>query len=384
MAYTLKNTGIAANIAWILAVDDDSAIKGWKTPGAGADWTTSSGLTLGGGGSAPSVVSGTWQGVSTNLIRIPSGGDITIDTAVAVATPYCLFIITRNSNVTWSSVNRQVISGSTTATGAYSYTKPVLVTRSGPQLVLEESEGSYALSNLTHTFGSAENYSVFFCNKVTADADNPSYYADESGTITAVNNTRVGYATTQSGVYWRFISPESGFDGDVVAIGCLTVVPSISEANSIHTDPFGTLFDAGATDFPITADSGSFALTGQTAGLFATRLLTASQGSYSLTGQDATLQKDTPGAFTMPADSGSYSWTGSDALGDYAMNAGSGSYALTGQDVTFSIGVPTAYSMTANTGYYAFNGKNARLDWSGAPIVPNRQAGIYMGMRIGL
>lgn len=41
MAYTLKNTGIAANIAWIIAVDTDSAIKGWKTPGAGAPWAAS-------------------------------------------------------------------------------------------------------------------------------------------------------------------------------------------------------------------------------------------------------------------------------------------------------------------------------------------------------
>jgi len=246
MAFTLKNTGIAAQVKWVLAVDEDSAIKGWKTPGAGADWTTSAGLTLGGGGSAPSVVSGTWQGVTTNLIRIPSAGDITIDTAVAVSTPYCLFIVTRNSNVVWAgSVNRNLISASSTATGTYDSAKPVFVVVSGPTIQLQESEGSYVMSNVTHTFGSAENYSIFLCNKVSADADNPSYYADEGGTITAINNTRAGYATTQSNVYWRFISPTSGFDGDVVAIGCLSVVPSISEANSIHTNPLGTLFTSG-------------------------------------------------------------------------------------------------------------------------------------------
>lgn len=163
---------------------------------------------------------------------------------------------------------------------------------------------------------------------------------------------------------------------------------------STTADVFGTsrqdpttigVYEAlGGGAFTVPADQGSFALTGQTTGLLVNRKLTADNGAYALTGQDATLQKDTPGAFTMPADAGSYSWTGSDALGDYAMNAGSGLYALTGQDVTFTIGVPTAYSMATNPGSYTFNGQNVRLDWSGAPIVPNRQAGIYMGMRIGL
>lgn len=140
----------------------------------------------------------------------------------------------------------------------------------------------------------------------------------------------------------------------------------------------------GATDPVIAADQGAFALTGQTAGLLFNRTLVAANGSYALTGQDVTLQKDTPGAYNMPADAGSYAWNGSDALGDYAMNAGMGSYALTGQDVTFSRTYPQNYTLSADGGSYTFNGQNARLDWSGAPIVPNRQIGIYMGMRIGL
>lgn len=140
----------------------------------------------------------------------------------------------------------------------------------------------------------------------------------------------------------------------------------------------------GGGSTTITADQGSYTLTGQDAGLRATRVLTAEFGTYALTGQAAVLQKDTPGAFTLQVDAGSYSWNGQDALADYAMNAEMGSFALTGQEVTFSIGVPAAYTLSVDPGYYTFNGQNARLDWSGAPIVPNRQAGIYMGMRIGL
>lgn len=134
----------------------------------------------------------------------------------------------------------------------------------------------------------------------------------------------------------------------------------------------------------ITADQGSFSLNGQTTSLLFNRTLAADNGSYALTGQDVTLQRDTPGQFTLQADAGSYSWNGSEALADYAMNADAGSFALSGQEVTFSIGVPASYTLNADPGYYAYTGRNARLDWSGAPIVPNRQAGIYMGMRIGL
>lgn len=141
---------------------------------------------------------------------------------------------------------------------------------------------------------------------------------------------------------------------------------------------------SSGSSYTLTADQASYSLTGQTTGLLFNRTLVAANGSYALTGQDVTLQKATPGAYNMPAEAGSYSWNGSNALGDYAMNAINGSYALSGQDVTFSRAYPQNYTLTANGGSYTFNGNAARLVWSGAPIVPNRQAGIYMGMRIGL
>lgn len=179
-------------------------------------------------------------------------------------------------------------------------------------------------------------------------------------------------------------------DGSPISFGTITADNTILTAGEAGfggrgiTCSYITGDDAGATAFTLPSDQGSFALTGQTAGLLFNRTLTTDYGAYALTGQDATLQKDTPGAFTMPADAGSYAWNGQAALADYAMNGGQGSYALTGQDVTFSRGFPQNYSLTAEGGSYVFSGKTARLDWSGAPIVPNRQIGIYMGMRIGL
>lgn len=134
----------------------------------------------------------------------------------------------------------------------------------------------------------------------------------------------------------------------------------------------------------LTAAQGSFALTGQAAGFISSRVLAAGQGSFALTGQDVTLTYAPYGDFSMSAEMGSYALTGEESYADIGMNAVQGSYALTGQDVGFTLQNPFAYSLTAAVGSFILTGRNARLVWSGAPLVPNRQAGIYMGMRIGL
>lgn len=352
MAKTLKNTGLAAQIAWILAVDDDGAIKGWKTPGAVADWTSGAGLTLGGGGSAPSVVSGTWQGVTKDLIRLPEGGDITIDTAVSVDTPYCLFIITRNSNVTWSSVNRKIMGAANSATGAYDSAKPVLTTVSGPTVQLQQSEGSYYLSRLIRTFGAAENYSAFFCALNAAAGDSPTYYGVDGAAITAISYQGTnGNATTQTGVFWRFISPESGFDGDVVAIGCLRQGLSIAEADSIHQDPIGLLFSSASA--PVitgptgAAGAGSITHTVNENSNAAGTWTATSSVSWSLTGTDAAELSISGGVVTKASGNFDY-----ETKASYSFNVVNGSAT---QAVTLNItnlpelSVPTKNTPTSAT-----------------------------------
>lgn len=136
----------------------------------------------------------------------------------------------------------------------------------------------------------------------------------------------------------------------------------------------------------LTADYGSFALSGQDVTLTKTTAysISADYGSFSLAGQDVTFQKTDAGSYILTAEVGLFSLVGQGALASYSMNAESGNFVLAGQEVAFSLGVPAAYSLTVDAGSYSLTGQNARLDWSGAPIVPNRQAGIYMGMRIGL
>lgn len=93
-----------------------------------------------------------------------------------------------------------------------------------------------------------------------------------------------------------------------------------------------------AADPTLTADQGSYTLTGQAATLSRQVRLTAEQGSYALTGQDA----DTAPAFKIAADQGSYVLTGQDAATrkGSTLLAGQGAYLLTGQDVTFIAPAP--------------------------------------------
>lgn len=144
-----------------------------------------------------------------------------------------------------------------------------------------------------------------------------------------------------------------------------------SEAKSVSLNPwqifqplarsvyFGV--PAAGYTYTLTADSGSFALTGQTVGLAANRILTADTQSYALTGQTAGLAFNR----TLSAASGSFSLAGQDAGLSFnrVLSAESGSYALTGQDATLTytpVGGPT-YTLTADSGSFALTGQDTWL-----------------------
>lgn len=239
----------------------------------------------------------------------------------------------------------------------------------------------------THGFGLFNSNGNRYYNGSATAYISPLFTGDIVGVLLNLDNMELSFKIN------------NGTATTVIDISAIsgTIYPSVSPQSS--TGVATARFDSGATTYSppsgystldtggaysLTVDQGSFSLTGQTSSLLFNRNLVADQGAFALTGQEATLQKDTPGAFTLQVDAGSYSWTGQDALADYAMNADVGSYALTGQEVTFSIGVPQAYTLSVDPGYYSYSGIAARLDWSGAPIIPSKQTGIYMGMRIGL
>lgn len=125
----------------------------------------------------------------------------------------------------------------------------------------------------------------------------------------------------------------------------------------------------GGTNYTLTADVGSYSLTGQDASLYPTfkRTLVADAASYSLTGQDALLSYIPGGVdYYMPAEGGGYTSSGQDAgltvVRKYALPADVGSYTLNGQDANFS--VVRNYALVADVGSYTLNGQDAILAYA--------------------
>ncbi len=138
----------------------------------------------------------------------------------------------------------------------------------------------------------------------------------------------------------------------------------------------------------LTAAAGSFSLAGQAAGLLANRLLTAGQGSYTLSGQDASLLVNR----LLTAESGTFTLTGQDAslLASRLLAAESGSFTLTGIDATLTYNSGgTTYTLTADSGSYSLTGQAASLLVSrlltasaGAYVVTGQDASLLAGRKI--
>lgn len=103
----------------------------------------------------------------------------------------------------------------------------------------------------------------------------------------------------------------------------------------------------------LSADAGSFLITGTAASLERGRLLTADAGSYAFTGVNVTLNK----GVSLVADAGSYACTGTDAdlLKTWILTADTGSFAFTGTDVDFEL----VKTLVAASGSYDFTGTEA-------------------------
>lgn len=192
---------------------------------------------------------------------------------------------------------------------------------------------------------------------------------EQSGIDPGAVSAAITWGTYNSGQSWRNLMSDMAFwRGTQLSSSELTQAAAEFEAVN----------SSGVT---LTADSGSFALTGQDADLIASRLLTADAGSLSLTGQDAALNagriisadvgefalsgQDASllAARTLSAETGSFSAPGPDTAltVDRIIGAESGSFALTGQDVGLEIESPGAYSLTADAGAFTLAGQDTGL-----------------------
>ena len=107
----------------------------------------------------------------------------------------------------------------------------------------------------------------------------------------------------------------------------------------------------------LTAEAGSFTLTGQAAGLQAQRRMAAGTGAFDLTGQDAGLRVTR----RMTAEAGSFTLSGQSAtlVRALRLTAGTGAFSLIGQDA--ALNVAGSSTLAAETGVFALGGQAAGL-----------------------
>jgi hypothetical protein len=150
----------------------------------------------------------------------------------------------------------------------------------------------------------------------------------------------------------------------------------------------------------LTANGGSYSLTGQSAGINRNRTLTAQGGTYSYTGQQVTITyAPVTTAYTLTAQGGSYSLTGQAATllksrlltanaGNYSLTgqnatikqdrkltASGGQYSLTGQNAVVTHTVPGAYVLTCRGGSYTLTGQSAVIQYAGQAANQGGSAG---------
>lgn len=203
-------------------------------------------------------------------------------------------------------------------------------------------------------------------------------------TLANITSTRSGFTQSGESVDGLYLLQSNLNTGSgTTTAGCTT-----SSTPSLGSGYVVTYKAAASGGFTVTADSGTYNLTGQTANTLYPRSMPAANGTYGLTGNAATLVKS--GSYSFVADAGAYTLVGSNALVDLAMVAGQGSYALTGQAATLTytpLSNPTLVAdagtyaltgraanllrglrLTADVGAYSLTGRQAGLSWSGAPV----------------
>jgi len=171
---------------------------------------------------------------------------------------------------------------------------------------------------------------------------------------------------------WRF------YDDRILWVGIFDGWLSASERQAYALNPW-QLFaplprrifvgpSSGPASYTLTANAGSYTLSGQTADLARSKLLTANAGSYSLSGQTADLTWAASSAYTLTANPGAYTLAGQTAdltwasPGAYVLTANAGAYTVSGQTASLL----KSNLLTANAGAYTFAGQTADLTKSAA------------------
>lgn len=197
--------------------------------------------------------------------------------------------------------------------------------------------------------GGAKDYLWFASATATAGTT--------SASAAPTNYTNLTNQVSGSGTGCAVYIAERNLNATSEDPGAFTAASTSYVAYTLAVEPAGS----GGTAYTLTADAGSYILSGQTVNLTSARSIVAAPGSCALTGNDATLVYTGAGiAYSIAAEAGSYSLTGQVANLTSARRilADPGSYSLTGQAANLT----SARRITADPGSYSLTGQAANLN----------------------
>ncbi len=235
-------------------------------------------------------------------------------------------------------------------------------------------------NSATATTGTSSSVTV--SNASTDDLIEDCLLTGKTGTAGA-DQTETSSPTTVGGIRFK-TSGQDGADGGVMS---WTFGDTYSSQSACRIPASGV-----TPPTTITAEAGSYAYSGQDAGINRSLLVSADAGAYAYTGQDADILR----GLRLAADPGAYAWAGQDVdinvTAVTLINAEAGAYAYAGQDVDFRFDSVIA----AEAGAYNWAGQQAEIvkalrliaeagaySWAGqqAEILANRlvaaEAGSY-------
>lgn len=370
VAYTTNNgtsitpaypTGILTTDLVLLVVGQKPSTANGGTVTTPTGWTLRESLT-GQGGYATTLGNGTGNSnVYIYSWNSPVAGQ-TGNLTVTVAT----------NSISWAQITRVPTSGAAGLTLAFG-------SADGGQNAVPATSWTLALTNgATATNFKAGDFA--FWSFVTAAAAGTVFSAH---TITATGATFS--ATTEVAEAGSTLGNDVGGVSAwaTVSSGTSTTAPTVGATLSVTTGirgPVALVRVREINNYTISADAGSFSLTGQDAGLTADRNFSADAGSFSYTGQDATLTKTTPpkevnaeaGAFTytgqdatltplkgVSADAGAFDYSGQLAtlVAARTVSAAAGSFSYSGQSATLT----STRAVSADAGSFSYSGQQATL-----------------------
>lgn len=311
----------------------------------------------------------TGDGIALQTISSASGSDVRVEDCVissngaSASTAYTCLVTTTNLNLTLRNCiitgKRRALDCRNSATVTIDHC--TIYTDAAALGVVADSE-----LTCTNTYSGGHSSEDFWTGGAAPSGSN------NASSDTSASTDYTSSLTSKSAAN-QFTNPsisDSTMDftlkatADLVDNGTGSVAQDISDTNRSGTVDIGAFeYISGGATYTLTADGGSFTLTGGAAGLAAGRKLTAAQGSFTLTGGSAGLavtRKLTAaqGSFTLTGGDVTFTYNGS---ATYTLTAEQGSFTLTGGAVTFG----RTYAIAADGGSYALTGGNANFTYSG-------------------